>query len=743
MNIPVYKRILAVLLPLAVLGALLAAAAGRLAEAPGPDGYAGAGLIINEVCAKNLTGVTDADGNTGDWIELLNVSGQDLVLDGWGLSDDPDRPFRWVFPEGTTLSGGANNILLIFADGQDGYDTAGNLHATFSLSRTGETLVLTAPDGTTVDELEYPAMEYDLSYGRLYGSAKRVGVLTDPTPGSPNSTDFLEETVAPADWGEVAFSVPAGFYDEAFELTLSCDDPDAIILYTLDGSVPDTDSDVYTGPITIRSRAGEENEYVSQPAVLNSGWLMGYALRYAPDPVDKATTVTARLWKDGVLGEAVTVQTYWVGVESGSLPVVSLTAEAEDLFGNEGIYAAGETYYTMRKYGSENPQGNFNGNEKADARLQILSPDGSGSRQAETTVRVSGGWSRQGARQKNLHLKLQGDATSDILDRAPGGDALDTLVLRGEGNGTVYPALHQDAFLSNYLYDLDIGCQYNVPVTLYLQDEYWGVYTVRESKNTDFYQRHYNIREKDLICPGTTDDETSQPEKVAFGMAVDELDAATEEGRAWVEANVDVDEYIRYIIAQMYTYNVDGLYNGGNNSVLWKSAVIDESNPYADGRWRFLLNDLDATLGDYSTDPFAYLLENDFSFENCETAPWYSVIDNLFQKLWQDPEFRTRFAEEFRAEMATVYAPENIGAAFEEWVDLLRPEVERDLARLKVETTDLAPLAETLTGTQVSGWEMTMEEWEAQADTVALYLENRADVLLEYLDLYLTEADGQ
>lgn len=737
----VYKRVLGVVLPLVLAAALGAALVFSLKEAaPGETG--GRTVLINEVCAKNLTGLTDADGNTGDWVELINLSGQDIALDGWGLSDDPDRPFRWTFPEGTVLGGGANNILLIFADGQDGYDTAGNLHTKFSLSRTGETLVLTAPDGTTVDELEYPAMEYDLTYGRLCDSVDRVGLLKNPTPGTPNSRDFLEETVLPADLGGVNFSAPAGFYEDEFSLTLSCDDPDAVILYTLDGSVPDTGSPVYTGPIAIESRAGEKNQYVSLPTVLHDGWLMGYAFRYAPDPVDKATTVTARLWKDGTLGEEIAVQTYWVGVDAGSLPVVSLTCEADDLFGPEGIYVAGETYYTMRKYGSDNPQGNFNGNEKVDGRLQILAPDGGEAWQGETTVRISGGWSRQGVKQKNLHLKLQDDATSDILDQAPGGDALDTLVLRGLGNGTVYPALYQDAFLSNYLYDQDIGCQYNVPVTLFLQDEYWGVYTIRESKNTDFYERHYGIGEKDLICPGTTDDETAQPEKSAFGLGVDALDATTPEGKAWVEANVDVEEYIRYVIAQMYTYNADGLYNGGNNSVLWKSTWVDESNPYADGRWRFLLNDLDATLGDYEVDPFAYLLENDFSFENCENSPWYSVIDNLFQKLWQDPDFRDRFAEEFRKEMATTYAPENIGSAFADWAEMLRPEVARDLDRLKVDTTPLASLVPLLGGGQLNGWEMSMEEWEEQVRTMDEYLTNRADVMLGYLDQYLMEADG-
>lgn len=738
----VYKRVLGVVLPLVLVAALGAALVFSLAEAPDPGETGGRTVLINEVCAKNLTGLTDADGNTGDWVELINLSGQDIALDGWGLSDDPDRPFRWTFPEGTVLGGGANNILLIFADGQDGFDGT-NLHARFSLSRTGETLVLTAPDGTTVDELEYPAMEYDLTYGRLCDSVDRVGVLKNPTPGTPNSRDFLEETVLPADLGGVNFSAPAGFYEDEFSLTLSCDDPDAVILYTLDGSVPDTDSPVYTGPIAIESRAGEKNQYVSLPTVLYDGWLMGYAFRYAPDPVDKATTVTARLWKDGTLGEEITVRTYWVGVDAGSLPVVSLTCEANDLFGPEGIYVAGETYYTMRKYGSDNPQGNFNGNEKVDGRLQILAPDGGDAWQGETTVRISGGWSRQGVKQKNLHLKLQDDATSDILDQAPGGDALDTLVLRGLGNGTVYPALYQDAFLSNYLYDQDIGCQYNVPVTLFLQDEYWGVYTIRESKNADFYERHYGIGEKDLICPGTTDDETAQPEKSAFGLGVDALDATTPEGKAWVEANVDVEEYIRYVIAQMYTYNADGMYNGGNNSVLWKSSKIDEDNPYADGRWRFLLNDLDATMIDYQVDPFAYLLENDFSFAARENSPWYSVIDNLFQKLWQDPDFRARFAAVFREEMATTYAPENIGSAFADWAEMLRPEVARDLDRLKVDTTPLASLVPLLGGGQLNGWEMSMEEWEEQVRTMDEYLDNRADVMLGYLDQYLMEADGQ
>lgn len=365
----------------------------------------------------------------------------------------------------------------------------------------------------------------------------------------------------------------------------------------------------------------------------------------------------------------------------------------------------------------------------------MLLPDGTLALQDEISLQVSGGWSRGSALLKNLNVKLKNQQT-DLLSGAMNADALDGFVLRGSGNGTVYPSLHQDAFLNNYLYDQDIGTQYNMPVVLYLEDEYWGVYTIREKKNGDFFERHYGIREKNLISPGVTDHPANQEEKYSFGAGVDALDCTTAEGMAWVEENLDLDEYIRYIIAQMYVYNSDGLYNGGNNTILWKTDTVDPDNPYADGRWHFLLNDLDCTLIDVTVDPFAYLLEGDFSLANCETAPWYSVVDNLFQKLWQSEDFRARFRTVFEEEMATTYAPENLLPAFGAWADLLRPEIEADLARQEVKTTALAPLAEALLDTEVTGWSMPPQEWEEDLDVVREYFAHRADVMLYYLNQY-------
>ena len=49
----------------------------------------------------------------------------------------------------------------------------------------------------------------------------------------------------------VWFSMESGFYADEITVEILCDDPDADIYYTLDGTRPSTSSRVYSGPITV------------------------------------------------------------------------------------------------------------------------------------------------------------------------------------------------------------------------------------------------------------------------------------------------------------------------------------------------------------------------------------------------------------------------------------------------------------------------------------------------------------
>ncbi|MCP4849277.1 MAG: hypothetical protein GY899_15150 [Verrucomicrobiaceae bacterium] len=124
---------------------------------------AAAQVSITEFLSENRTGITDADGDTSDWIEISSLAAGPTAMTGWHLTDDPEELTKWSFPA-VTLPAGSS--LVVFASGKDRSDPAGELHTSFSLDSGGEYLALVAPDGVTVvSDFNYPAQFEDISYG--------------------------------------------------------------------------------------------------------------------------------------------------------------------------------------------------------------------------------------------------------------------------------------------------------------------------------------------------------------------------------------------------------------------------------------------------------------------------------------------------------------------------------------------------------------------------------------------------
>jgi hypothetical protein len=71
---------------------------------------------FNELISSNGRGLTDENGDRPDWFELLNREPFPVDLDGWGVSDDRRRPFRWVFRK-TVLQ--PQDYLVVFASGKN------------------------------------------------------------------------------------------------------------------------------------------------------------------------------------------------------------------------------------------------------------------------------------------------------------------------------------------------------------------------------------------------------------------------------------------------------------------------------------------------------------------------------------------------------------------------------------------------------------------------------------------------
>jgi hypothetical protein len=118
-------------------------------------------IVINEIMAVNSVTAADQNGQFDDWIELHNITADQVDISGYYLSDSKSNPTKWKVPAGTSIV--PYGYLILWAD----KDTTQNgLHTNFKLSALGESLVLSKPDKIEIDKVTYPEQSLELSYSR-------------------------------------------------------------------------------------------------------------------------------------------------------------------------------------------------------------------------------------------------------------------------------------------------------------------------------------------------------------------------------------------------------------------------------------------------------------------------------------------------------------------------------------------------------------------------------------------------
>ena len=86
-------------------------------------------ILVNEVMSSNTSVYPDFQAQYNDWIELYNTSNNPINLDGYGLSDDSNSPFKWVFP---IVSIPAKSYVLVFCSSKN-VEINGELHSNFKI----------------------------------------------------------------------------------------------------------------------------------------------------------------------------------------------------------------------------------------------------------------------------------------------------------------------------------------------------------------------------------------------------------------------------------------------------------------------------------------------------------------------------------------------------------------------------------------------------------------------------------
>jgi len=604
--------------------------------------YAPDGVVINEVVADNTAYLVR--GGYYDYIELYNAGDETVNLSEYSLSDDNKEPD--LVPLGDfTLEAGE---YIVFACDGDlsfvNYDPQNGI-LPLGISKDGESVGL-YHNGAAEDYVAFPQLNRNTAYGRT-DDLQTFAYLSKTTPAAANAKAAPRVIEAPVP------NVAPGAYDDVEAITVDLQG-EGVIRYTLDCTEPNSSDPAWEGPMEL----------------------------------SETTVIRARCYVDGCAPGEIFTATYLIN-EGHTMDVACLVSEPGGLFSSGyGIYATG--------YNAQPQSPHFGANYwhrwEREAQVSLYSDDGGFS--LPCGVRIFGGFSRSFG-QKSLSILFRDKYGAGQLNYPlfgeDGLDSYEAFVFRSTGQD-VYRAHMRDALITT-MYDelLDqTTCQDSRPVVLYINGQYWGVYFIREKINEHFVAGKCNVDADTatiLFQKGYGNAEFQSLVNYARTH-----DLSQQEHFDYVASQINIESYVNYLIAQMYSGNFDI-----GNVRYFSSPQFD------DGKWHWILYDVDWAYSFEDTDSVRVMMSNNIV---------YSA--DLIQALLENEEFKDWFLREFARQLNEVWSEENVNAYLDEFVTVMQPEMQRECSR----------------------WGWRYSTWEHQVDEIRSFAHNRPKNMYNHIRSY-------
>ena len=614
------------------------------------DQYGG-GLMISEVMSVNNSYLPGAYATTCDWIELYNASDADILLSDYYFSNKDDYLLRYRLPE-QTLKAGAYCVIFLSKDNRNllkGYPVL-----PFALSSAGEDLYLSNADGI-VDYVQVPALQVDTTYGRPNSSIE-FALLADVTPGKANG-EAAQNTEAPT------ATLPQGSYDDVESLEISFSG-EGNIYYTTDCTVPTAQSTLYTGPIHIT----------------------------------KTTVFRVIAIENGKRPSKVVDLTYLVN-EGDALGVVTIVTHPDNLWDWEtGIYVDGPNASNKEPgYGA-----NYWMDWEKEATVSMFENTGGGFESVGCGIKVFGGYSRYQPK-KSLVCFFRKEYGASELDYAlfgdEGPDTFEAFVLRNSGQDILLSRIRDEVITSLVSEYTTVAVQKFKPVVVYLNGKYYGLHFVREKLNTNYVAGNFNTTADNVIlCEQGGYNSYSYRSLLSYAM---NHDMRNKQYYDYVCSQIDVDNYIDYMVAQLFIANTD------NGNVRFFRI--------GNGKWTWIMYDTDLSFYDSSINSLRSHLNPNYIGNNDSTSKTLAVC------LLKNPEFKEKFIRRIAWQMENIWTEENVVSRVDEIEAMISQDMIKDCRRW---------------GTSYSGWQNSV-------NTLRRYVRNRRARFPAMVQAYFGLTDAQ
>jgi uncharacterized repeat protein (TIGR02543 family) len=586
-------------------------------------------LVINEVMSSNSFTFADENGEYPDWLEIYNPGNSTVTLTGCGLSDDPTVPLKWIFPSGVIKQ---HAFLVIFCSGYNRTSDFSHLHTNFKISASGENLLLSNPSGGIIDQVNLGPLPPDISFGRQPDGTATWVYFSVATPGSANSsTAYGGITDAPQ------FSQSGGFFTGTVTISMSESTPGASVKYTLDGSEPTFSSTTYSTPIII-----------SSTKVLRAG-----------------------AFKSGFIDSRITTNTYLIN-EHHELPVVSISTDSANFFDwNTGIYVLGPNASPDAPYLGAN----FWQDWEKPIHIELFETNGLQGFSMDAGVKIDGSYTRSYP-EKTLAVYARGkygynEIAYQLFPDLP-YTSYQSFLLRNGGNDFWY-AMMRDELTQTLLKESGLDVSDYRPAIVFLNGVYWGLHNLREKESEHFLAQHHGV-DPNNVDRLENDAEVMQGDSINYNNMLNYIETTDMTVQAHydsVKTMMDVDNFISYMVSEIYVDNTDW---PGNNIKYWRERT-------STGKWRWIVWDTDvgfgwdAGQGNTYDNLAAATATNGPSWPN---PPWSTI---LLRRLLLNTQFKNDFINKLADYSNTFFEPTTVVNTINTLKSVIEPEMPYQYAK--------------------------------------------------------------
>ena len=204
-------------------------------------------IVINEIQATNIDMFVDPSFNYGGWIELYNSGDQDVIINGWYISDSPNDLKKYKLCNGAQTIRAKGYKVFWFGH----YDAVYSPNQIDSkLDVDGGNIYISNRMGNVICSVIYPEAVSRTSFARTTDGGNEWGTTAQPTPGKSNTTSTFatERLEAPV------VNKDGGIYSSKITVRVTIPEG-ARLRYTNDGTTPTETNGILstTGVIALNS----------------------------------------------------------------------------------------------------------------------------------------------------------------------------------------------------------------------------------------------------------------------------------------------------------------------------------------------------------------------------------------------------------------------------------------------------------------------------------------------------------